>query len=257
MCPGKPICSPPHFSEVSPVLPLKHFQCWTDWWWLFLVLSVKVVKCFLFLCLSPLDVPWCEVLCFVPADNVSSSSKLQIFKDASHLWRPLAVSASLSARSFRWTPACPGLYIHRSFRRWLSNIETCHAGLLMLLFTSRLILLLLFLLQAHWIPEDDGGMCFVTSQLDDGGTCTWHCSSETSWYQLRHSRGVKRQPTSALYEKSHTKPVNGDTSACEWDWITTSSASALDDNEIATTQLPLLHTTNFSRERAFCLYTKW
>ena len=85
MCPGKSICSPPHFSEISPVLPLKHFQCWTDWWWLFLVLSVKVVKCFLFLCLSPLDVPWCEVLCFVPADNVSSSSTLQILWDTSHL----------------------------------------------------------------------------------------------------------------------------------------------------------------------------
>ena len=26
----KPICTPPHLSEVSPTLPLKQFQCWSD-----------------------------------------------------------------------------------------------------------------------------------------------------------------------------------------------------------------------------------
>ena len=29
---GKPICTPPHLSEVSPMLLLKQFQCWSDWW---------------------------------------------------------------------------------------------------------------------------------------------------------------------------------------------------------------------------------
>ena len=28
---GKPICAPPHLLEVSPQLPFKQFQCWSDW----------------------------------------------------------------------------------------------------------------------------------------------------------------------------------------------------------------------------------
>ena len=35
----------------------------------------------------------------------------------------VALPASLSARSFLFTPACPGQYTHRSFRRWLSTID--------------------------------------------------------------------------------------------------------------------------------------
>ena len=35
----KPICAPSHFSEVSSTLPLKWFQCLSDWWWPSLVLS--------------------------------------------------------------------------------------------------------------------------------------------------------------------------------------------------------------------------
>ena len=27
---GRPICAPPRLSEVSPMLPLKQFQCWSD-----------------------------------------------------------------------------------------------------------------------------------------------------------------------------------------------------------------------------------
>ena len=37
----KPICAPPRLSEVSPTLPLKQFQCSSDWWWPSLVLSMK------------------------------------------------------------------------------------------------------------------------------------------------------------------------------------------------------------------------
>ena len=37
--------------------------------------------------------------------------------------------ASLSARSFPFTPACPEQYIHVSFRKWMSNIGTYHAVL--------------------------------------------------------------------------------------------------------------------------------
>ena len=36
---------------------------------------------------------------------------------------------SLSARSFPFTPACPGQYTHRSFRRWMSTIDTFQSGL--------------------------------------------------------------------------------------------------------------------------------
>ena len=41
--------SPPHLSGVSPMLPLKQFQCWSDWRWPFLILSRKIVEHFLFL----------------------------------------------------------------------------------------------------------------------------------------------------------------------------------------------------------------
>ena len=39
----KPIRAPPRLSEVSPTLPLKRFQCSSDWRWPFLVLSRKMV----------------------------------------------------------------------------------------------------------------------------------------------------------------------------------------------------------------------
>ena len=37
--------------------------------------------------------------------------------------------ASLFARSVPSTPASPGQYIHRSLRKWMSNIDTCRSGL--------------------------------------------------------------------------------------------------------------------------------
>ena len=33
----KPICIPPRLSEVFPTLPLKQFQCSSDWWWPYLI----------------------------------------------------------------------------------------------------------------------------------------------------------------------------------------------------------------------------
>ena len=45
----------------------------------------KVDKRFLFLCLSPPGDRWCDALGFVPAGSVSSSSPLQIFRDATRL----------------------------------------------------------------------------------------------------------------------------------------------------------------------------
>ena len=52
-----------------------------------------------------------------------------------------ALPASLSARSFPFTPACPELYTHRSVLRWMSTIDTVQSGLPIPLFTfcSKLI----------------------------------------------------------------------------------------------------------------------
>ena len=80
----KPIqlCAPPRLSEVPPTLPLKQFQCSSDWRWSSLVLSRKVVSRFLFPRLSPPGDQWCDVLGFMPAGSVSSFSALEIFWEA-------------------------------------------------------------------------------------------------------------------------------------------------------------------------------
>ena len=81
-----PICAPSRFSDVSRKVPWKQFQCSSDWRWHSLVLSRKIIQRFLFPRLSPPGNRWCNVLGFVPVGSVSSSSTLQIFRDASHLW---------------------------------------------------------------------------------------------------------------------------------------------------------------------------
>jgi len=40
-----------------------------------------------------------------------------------------ALPASLSARSFPFTPVCPGQYTNRSFGRWMSTVDTFQSGL--------------------------------------------------------------------------------------------------------------------------------
>ena len=47
----------------------------------------------------------------------------------------VTLPASLSARSLPFIPACPGQYTHRSFRRWMSTIDTFQSGLPIPLFT--------------------------------------------------------------------------------------------------------------------------
>ena len=86
---GSSICAPPRLSGVSPMLPLKQFQCWSDSWrWPFLDLSRKMVERFLFLRLSLFQAidSVMSLLCqSVPAGSVSSSSILQIFREATRL----------------------------------------------------------------------------------------------------------------------------------------------------------------------------
>ena len=103
-------------SDVFPMLPSKRFQCSSDSQWPSLVLSRKIVECFLFLTLSPPGDRWCDVLGFVPASMSQTRTS-----DPPRPKPPamVALPASQSAWSFPITPACPGQYIHRSFRRWL------------------------------------------------------------------------------------------------------------------------------------------
>lgn len=62
----KPTCAPPCPLEVFPVLPLilKWFPHLSAWRWPFPTLSSKIVKCFLFLHLSPPGSWWWDVLGF-------------------------------------------------------------------------------------------------------------------------------------------------------------------------------------------------
>ena len=64
--------------------------------------------------------------------------KLLNFPDLPRI-RPLvsvAMVANLSARSFPFTPVCPGQCTHRSFRRWVSTIATFQSELSILLFVA-------------------------------------------------------------------------------------------------------------------------
>ena len=102
--------------------------------------------------LSPPGNRRCDVLGFAPTGSVLSSSTLEIFRKASPDVR-VALPASLSAQSFPFTPACPGQYTHRCFRRGMSTIDIFQSVLPIPRFT--------FFQQAHWICEDDG-MCGPT-----------------------------------------------------------------------------------------------
>ena len=73
---------------------------WSGRRWPFLVLSRSVER-FLSLSFSPPGDRWCDVLGFVPAGNVSSSSAFQIFRDASHTWCLLCSPVSLPSFPFR------------------------------------------------------------------------------------------------------------------------------------------------------------
>ena len=81
----KPNCTPSCHSQVFPMFPLKQLHCSSDWRWPSLVLSRKIIKCFPFPRLSPPGDWWRDVLIFVPAGSVSSSSTLEIFCYTNHL----------------------------------------------------------------------------------------------------------------------------------------------------------------------------
>ena len=77
------------------------------------------------------SVVWCPWLCALSTLELPRSKPLV----------RVALATSLSAGSFPFTLACPGLYTHRSFQRWMSTINTFQSGLPIPLFTfcSKLI----------------------------------------------------------------------------------------------------------------------
>ena len=123
---GKPICWP-HLSEVSLVLPLKWSQGWSGDG--LLILSKKIVESFLFLCLCQQGDQWCGAV-----DSVLSSTVLQIFQNASHLWWVM-LPTSLSSH-FPRLLTCPGQFNHRSLQKWISGTGTCQVGLPIPLFVE-------------------------------------------------------------------------------------------------------------------------
>ena len=62
---------------------------------------------------------------FKPAGNVSSSSTFQIFRDASHLRWLLFSPVHLLGH---FSLVCPGQYIYRNLRNWMSNINIGQYG---------------------------------------------------------------------------------------------------------------------------------
>ena len=80
------VCAAPCPSEVSPALPLKRFQSLSDWQRPSLIPSKEDCLALLFPRFSSPGDQWCDVLGFVPTCSVLSSSTLQIFWDARHLW---------------------------------------------------------------------------------------------------------------------------------------------------------------------------
>ena len=95
---GKSICAPPRLSKVSPKLPLKQFQCSSDWRWPSLVLSRKFVYRFRFPRHSPPGDRKRDVLGFVPA-GLSQAPQHFRSSDTQATWDG-CFAASLSARSF-------------------------------------------------------------------------------------------------------------------------------------------------------------
>ena len=93
---GRPVCAAPPSRRSFLNVALETVP--TLVWWLTMVpfssSQTKIVERFLFLRLSPFpgDRWWCDVPGFVPAGSVSSFSTLQIFRDASRLWRLLCLN---------------------------------------------------------------------------------------------------------------------------------------------------------------------
>ena len=95
----RPICALPRLFDVFPTLPSKQLQCSSDWRWTSLVLSRKVDERFRFPRVSPPGDRWCDILGFVPAGSVPSSSVLKISKTQATYYGCFAHQSSCSVIS--------------------------------------------------------------------------------------------------------------------------------------------------------------
>ena len=83
----------------------------------------------------PLSVPlssrrsmvWCPSLALCP--QVVSQAPQHFGSSEKQATCEGCFARQLSARSFPFTPACPGQYTHGSCRRWMSTIDTVQSGL--------------------------------------------------------------------------------------------------------------------------------
>ena len=145
-----------HLSEVSPTLPLKWFQCSSDWRWPSLILS-KSSSASSFPLFSRRPVVLCPW---------SLALWLQVVSQASQHFRPaekqatcdnvrVALPANLSAQLFSFTPACPGQYTHP---QEFSKVDVNHwhipawVPIPLFIFCHKLIQSVRMMACALWLP---------------------------------------------------------------------------------------------------------
>ena len=138
MCREKPIYALPRLPDVSPTLPLKQFQCLIDDGPLS-SFEGRSSNAFSFHAslLQAID----GVISVALRPQVMSQAPQYFRSSEKHPTCESCFPAIVSARSFPFTPACLGQYIHRSFRRWMSTSDTIQSGLPIPLFSfcSKLI----------------------------------------------------------------------------------------------------------------------
>ena len=109
-------------SEVFPTLRLKRFQC--SW----LTMASSFHASLLQEVDGVMSLALCRQECLKLLNTLDLPRRKPLMRVASH--------ANVSAQAFPLLPACPGQYTHRSFRRWMSTIDTFQSGLPIPLFVA-------------------------------------------------------------------------------------------------------------------------
>ena len=121
--------------------------------------------------------------------------------------------ASLSALSFPWTPACPGQYTHRIYRRWMSNIDICQSTCSVISLDSGMSITAVYPQEFSKVDVGHGHMpvyllchflvlryvqdsCIPTGFFE-GGCRTWTHASLSALSFLGLRRGMSRTVTPA------------------------------------------------------------
>jgi len=127
-----------------------------------------------------------------------------------------ALPTSLSAQSFPCTPACPGQCTHRSFRRWMSTIDTFRSWLSIPLFpfSSKLIESVKVMACVVWLspPEEKRWRAWVTSSMSIVKLKVETVQAAlSSWMVVASCLTVKTHPDWSLV----TEPLVYNT----WSWV--------------------------------------